>query len=77
MYEPGNVRVTFDTNITASDPTLHSTYFVLQENHVILEVKYDHFLPQVVTDMLRGISPTQQLAISKYLLAMSLLLRSC
>lgn len=71
VFEPGNVRITFDTNITVSGD-LESffeedmlTIPVLEGNQFILEVKYDEFLHQSIASAvdLKGL---QQTAFSKF-----------
>lgn len=71
-YVPGNVRVTFDTGLTASLPYSKHYLSAQPENRVILEVKYDSFLPAVVSGLLSGMQFTQ-LAISKYVLCREIL----
>lgn len=53
IYEPGNVRITFDRNLRTThsihdflNPNL--TTYSISNNITILEVKYDHFLPEIV-----------------------------
>jgi len=54
IYEPGNVRVTIDRNLRSG---LDSTNFLntelfhapVHEGLVVLEIKYDEFLPEVVS----------------------------
>ncbi|MCR5356400.1 MAG: polyphosphate polymerase domain-containing protein [Lachnospiraceae bacterium] len=72
IYPPGNVRVTFDSAIRTS---LFSQEFLVKDvsdisatdrpGDMILEVKYDAFLPGIIRDMVqvRGI---RQQAFSKY-----------
>jgi hypothetical protein len=73
VYAPGNVRVTFDMDLAYRsgstdifNPRL-STIAVLSRPELIMEVKYDAFLPDVVAGLLRGVQKTRQ-AVSKYLL---------
>lgn len=69
-YIPGNVRVTFDTHLTAS--LAHErdggSRKVFSDDRIIVELKYDNFLPSVVRELFNGL-PMIQLAISKYVLA--------
>ena len=76
VYAPGNVRVTFDKDVRSGlfsrdvfnpDLPLVSTQ---DAQRVIMEVKYDAFLPEVICDLLQG-SDRQAMAISKYVLARS------
>lgn len=56
-YSPGNVRVTFDSHIKRSVDTskfLDPDYALAPVSRdIILEVKYDEFLPQVIRDMIQ------------------------
>lgn len=71
IYEVGNVRITFDkqirTGMTSIDalnidlPTVEG----LDSNLMILEVKFDEFLPQFITDILQN-NYSRQTAVSKY-----------
>ena len=72
IYAPGNVRVTFDFNIRTS---LFSQEFLTREvvdisatdtpNDMILEVKYDAFLPSIIQDIVQ-VKNIRQQAFSKY-----------
>jgi SPX domain protein involved in polyphosphate accumulation len=64
-YQAGNVRITFDSQLSASrklDP-LSMDYSVIPDT--ILEIKYDGFLPSVVSGLFSGIT-LNRLSISKY-----------
>lgn len=74
IYEHGNVRITFDCKVQTS---VHNTDMfnhnlpmvdVLERNEVILEVKYDEYLPSVIKMLLQGIH-TRHEAYSKYQLS--------
>lgn len=74
IYPYGNVRVTFDMKVQSS---LRNTDMfnknlpmvdVLEPNLVILEVKYDEYLPDVIKNLLQ-LSDTRQEAYSKYQLS--------
>ena len=67
-----NIRITFDkelrtglnlTDIFNKGPTVD----VMEEPKMILEIKYDHFLPDYLRQMLQ-ISSSQRYAISKYVI---------
>jgi len=72
IYPPGNVRITFDSNIRT---TLFQQDFLTKEvddvsatdtpQDRILEVKYDAFLPQIIQDLIQLPAMRQQ-AFSKY-----------
>ena len=62
VYAPGNVRVTFDTDIRTA--LGHAALFdgaaevpVTNRGRVILEVKFDAFLPEVIRQLLQSGSP--------------------
>ena len=74
LYAHGNVRITFDCKVQTS---LRNTDMfnkklpmvdVLEPNEVILEVKYDEYLPTVIKMLLQGIH-TRHEAYSKYQLS--------
>jgi hypothetical protein len=73
VYGPGNVRVTFDTSMhtgLASTDLFSSnvpTVEALSGSYVIMEVKYDAFLPDVVADAVQT-DAREACAISKYAL---------
>ncbi|MBR5422046.1 MAG: polyphosphate polymerase domain-containing protein [Lachnospiraceae bacterium] len=72
IYAPGNVRVTFDSGIRTS---LYRQEFLTEKTEdisaterpqdMILEVKYDRFLPEVIQDFVQVRSIRQE-AFSKY-----------
>ncbi len=75
IYEAGNVRVTFDTNVRTSNyaidllnPSLASVK--ASEKIIIMEVKYDDFLPDIIRDLLQLESRSLG-AFSKYAAARS------
>ena len=74
VYDIGNVRITFDRNISASrqmnrffDPKLIGEP-VLNSNMHVLEVKYDEFLPDEIEAVLAGMHLTRS-SCSKYALS--------
>lgn len=74
VYQPCNVRVTFDKNISASnrfehffEPDLYSVPLLENGMHV-LEVKYDEFLPDFISELLR-IKELKRTSCSKYYLS--------
>lgn len=74
----GNTRITLDENLRtrpfcAKLLASHQAMTpILEENQVILEVKFDDFLPGYLSDALRDI-PKANLAISKFALCMNLM----
>lgn len=73
IYSAGNVRITFDRNITASVETERffekdtMRYPVLAKGQQLLEVKFDEYLPSFIRDNLE-IGSLQQTSFSKYYL---------
>lgn len=74
VYPIGNVRITFDRNISASrccedflSRQIRQKTPVLPQGMHILEVKYDEFLPDVIAQLLENGRMTQT-AFSKYYL---------
>lgn len=72
IYRPGNVRITFDSNIRTS---LFNREFLTKKvrdisatdtpGDMILEIKYDAFLPEIIQDMIQ-VKGIRQQAFSKY-----------
>ncbi|MHC1749670.1 MAG: polyphosphate polymerase domain-containing protein [Cellulosilyticaceae bacterium] len=72
-YDSGNVRITFDKSVRtglngtrifdAKMPTVET----LDERYIILEVKYDAFLPEVIGDLIQ-VGERSRTSISKYAL---------
>lgn len=72
IYPPGNVRVTFDSQIRT---TLFQREFLTKTvsdisatdtpQDMLLEVKYDRFLPEIIQDMIQ-VNGIRQQAFSKY-----------
>lgn len=70
VYEPGNVRITFDRNIRAGGRVeefgqKNISYEFLREYDKVLEVKYDEFIPDFLLQLLE-LGNMQQTAYSKY-----------
>jgi len=66
IYAPGNVRVTFDFNVRSSlwqntflDRDLTDIHSMEESGDVIMEVKYDDFIPEIIACLLQsqGIRP--------------------
>lgn len=78
VHKTGNVRITFDYNITGdvyinnflSD--YRSGLNIIDDNHMILEVKYDDILPSYINDMLEDYK-LNQIAYSKYYLCRNMM----
>lgn len=70
IFIPGNVRVTIDRDIRTG--ILNKDFFNTKlptvsvgENIILLEVKYDNFLPEIITDMIQ-LGNRRKTAFSKY-----------
>ena len=70
-YDPGNIRVTIDRNVRSGlfgtelfNPAL-PTVPVSRRGEAVLEVKYDHYLPSAIADLLQ-LGTRQHGAFSKY-----------
>ena len=69
----GNVRITFDKEISASvnDYDMFSEYYevqkVLEPGIMVLEVKFDDYLPDMIFQILKT-AMTNKCAISKYVM---------
>ena len=69
----GNVRITFDMKISAcvngfdifSPDNIYES--VMEDNDIVLEVKYDNYIPDYILQMLTGISAAQE-SVSKYIM---------
>lgn len=74
IYLYGNVRITFDSRVKSSlrNTDMFNTALpmvdVLEPSEVILEVKYDEYLPDIIKMMLQGLNVKQE-AYSKYQLS--------
>jgi hypothetical protein len=73
VYDINNIRITFDkslrtglynTNIFSKD---NMTIDVLEEPKLIMEVKYDHFLPDFIRNLIQP-KASQRYAVSKYVI---------
>lgn len=70
-YKAGNVRITFDKNVCTGVNSIKlfeknlKTVKVSENNSIILEVKYDEFLPEIIQDIIQT-NNSRQTAISKY-----------
>jgi hypothetical protein len=71
LYKVGNVRITFDMNVRSglySKNIFHKDLPVVDaiiDNSIILEVKYDEFLPEIISNVIQT-NNKQATAISKY-----------
>lgn len=80
VYRNGNVRVTFDVNLSASSDTGEflsekiTRRPVMPKNLYLMEVKYDEYLPDFIYNAL-NLKVLQQTAFSKYYICRKLSLR--
>ena len=78
IWHDGNVRITLDENLRTRpyQPRLYASYRamipVLERDQVILEVKFDDYLPGFLSDVIQDI-PKAPMAISKFALCMDYL----
>lgn len=73
IYEPGNIRITFDSDVRTGiyntdifDSNI-STVPISQNCNIILEVKYDQYLPQTIANIVQ-LGNRRNLSVSKYIL---------
>lgn len=77
ICDHGNVRLTFDKNVSASIFSLDMfskdfvSVEVLPQGVVVLEVKYDDYIPTYILNMIQS-AMTQKCAISKYVMCRNL-----
>ncbi|MEY8522458.1 polyphosphate polymerase domain-containing protein [bacterium 1XD8-76] len=72
VYEAGNVRITFDSDIRTSlfhreflEKDMYDIRALDNPGQIVLEVKYDEFIPEVIVDLIQTEGIRQQ-AFSKY-----------
>lgn len=71
IYEPGNVRITFDSDIRSG--LYHTDFFdnsyplipAINKGKMILEIKFDEYLPDIIRHIIQSGTPRVQ-AFSKY-----------
>ena len=73
IYEAGNVRVTFDRNISSAGTSgflsgCGTRRSILPSNVHVLEVKYDEVFPSAILDMVAGGQQLSKTSFSKYAL---------
>lgn len=72
IYEPGNIRITFDSNVRTG---IYNTDIFNNdiatvpaiEDYIILEVKYDQYLPETISNIIQ-LGNRRNLSVSKYTL---------
>ena len=69
VFDPGNVRITFDSEIRGSKETemfgASGLMYDNTESRIIMEIKYDEFLPDCVSRLMNT-GNMQRIAFSKY-----------
>lgn len=65
IYEPGDVRITFDSAIRPDSMMPMANFDVPLGLNPLMEVKYTGFIPTVIADMLHGM-PIVRTELSKY-----------
>ena len=70
LYESGNTRITFDSNVRSSNQielfgNKDLYYDSIDDLNYILEVKYDEFLPDFIAQSL-NMNSIRQISFSKY-----------
>ena len=72
-YPIADVRITFDSDIASGGYNYDffnkdiMLYNILEDNKVILEVKYNDFLPKMICDLINGV-PAVRISMSKFAL---------
>ncbi|NFO14022.1 polyphosphate polymerase domain-containing protein [Clostridium botulinum] len=71
IYPIGNVRITFDKSVRTGIQSVNMfdddlpTIETIDNNYIVLEVKFDEFLPQVIQDIIQ-VNERRSTSISKY-----------
>lgn len=72
VYPYGNVRITFDKRLSTCYNTLdmfdeNAFYSLVYPKEIILEVKFDNYIPTSIQSVLQGLSACKQ-SVSKYII---------
>lgn len=72
VYPHGNVRITFDKKLSACYNTVdmfaeNAFYSPIYSREIILEIKYDNYLPSSIQAVIQGINSPKQ-SVSKYII---------
>lgn len=75
VYPASNVRITFDKEIAAGRvegclESKRNLANILPPGHMVLEVKYDQYIPEHISKLIAGIRPVQTAA-SKYVMCIN------
>lgn len=78
VYPHGNVRITFDKKLSACYNTIdmfseNAMYSRIYDKEIILEIKFDNYLPATIQAVLQGINAPRQ-SVSKYIICSDKLL---
>lgn len=78
VYPHGNVRITFDKKLSACYNTIdmfseNALYSPIYDKQIIMEIKFDSYLPSSIQAVLQGINAPQQ-SVSKYIICSDKLL---
>ena len=79
IYPYGNVRITFDKKLSACYNTVdmfanNALYSTIYDKEIILEIKYDNYIPASIQAVLQGIKSPMQ-SVSKYIICSDNLLQ--
>ena len=78
VYPHANVRITFDKKLSTCYNTIDmfaqdAQYSLVYSKEIILEVKYDNYLPSSIQSVIQGLNATRQ-SVSKYIICSDKLL---
>ena len=78
VYPHGNVRITFDKKLSTCYDNIdmfaeNAHYSSIYSKEIILEVKYDNYLPSSIQAVIQGLNATRQ-SVSKYIICSDKLL---
>ena len=81
VYPHGNVRITFDKKLSTCYNTIDmfaedAFYSPVYSKEMILEVKYDEYLPAAIQSVLQGLNATRQ-SVSKYIICSDCYTQRC
>ncbi len=81
VYPHGNVRITFDKKLSTCYNTIDmfakdAFFSPVYSKEIILEVKYDEYLPASIQEVLQGLNATRQ-SVSKYIICSDCYTQRC
>lgn len=73
IYEPGNIRITFDLNVRTgiyNTDIFNKDLITIptMQDYIILEIKYDNYLPQTISNIIQ-LGNRRNISVSKYALS--------